>query len=42
MACQMMVCYARVMKTHFRPFVDEVSILFFLLEKIMSSKDENV
>jgi len=24
MACQMLVCYARVMKNHFRPYVDEV------------------
>lgn len=26
MACQMLVCYARVMKNHFRPYVDEVSV----------------
>jgi len=24
MACQMLVCYARVMKVHFRPYVDGV------------------
>ena len=26
MACQMLACYARVMKSHFRPYVDEVKM----------------
>lgn len=30
MACQMLVCYARVMKAHFRPYVDEVRLRSFL------------
>jgi hypothetical protein len=29
MACQMMVCYARVMKANFRPYVDEASVKLF-------------
>lgn len=30
MACQMLVCYARVMKTHFRPYVDEVRVFLIV------------
>jgi len=48
MACQMLVCYARVMKTHFRPFVDEVVKIihplfkFYFHDSVRSSAAEIV
>ncbi|CAL8124033.1 unnamed protein product [Orchesella dallaii] len=48
MACQMLVCYARVMKNHFRPYVDEVVKLvvpllkFYFHDGVRSSSAEIV